>query len=172
MARSSLRPVRAVIAVVLSVLFAKAFVLDLAVVDGRSMLPSLGPGSVVLVLRCAYGISRPFGAGYMATWAVPRRGDVVAASNPRDGAAVVKRAAAIGPATLVVEAERLLGPGIDVELSHETASRLGPKTRIPSGSLFLLGDNLRESIDSRDYGPVEIESLRGKVLSFGKWAEQ
>ncbi|HET7838120.1 MAG TPA: signal peptidase I [Rectinemataceae bacterium] len=172
MARTILRPGRAVIAVILSVLFAKAFILDFAVVDGRSMLPSLEPGSVVLVLRCAYGLSRPFGGGYLATWASPRRGDLVAGSNPRNGEAIVKRAAAVGPATLVVEAGRLLGPGIDVELRGQAEAGLGPNPKVPRGSLFLLGDNPGESIDSRDYGSVPIESLSGKVLSFRSWAPQ
>jgi signal peptidase I len=31
-------------------------------------------------------------------------------------------------------------------------------------SVFLLGDNEAESLDSRHYGPVPIEALRGKVL--------
>ncbi len=172
MARSILRPGRAVIAVTLIVLTTKAFVLDLAVVDGRSMLPSLSPGSVVLVLRCAYGLARPFGGGYFLTWAMPRRGDLVAASNPQSSAGVVKRAVSIGPAFLVVEAQRLLGPGIDVELRSDAVQRLGARPEIPRGSLFLLGDNPRESVDSRDYGPVPIEAVSGKVLSFGKWAEQ
>ena len=133
-----LRPGWAILAAALLVLFTKAFILDAAIVDGRSMLPTLEPGTFVLVLRCAYGLRSPVGKGYLLRWATPRRGDVVAAANPRNGLPVVKR----------------VGTVLD-----------GPEP-----SLFLLGDNPPESLDSRDYGNVPIEAISGKVLVFGTWA--
>jgi len=99
------RPALALAAALLVALAAKAFVVDAAVVDGRSMLPGLKPGAVVLVLRCAYGLRLPSGDGYLLRWGAPRIGDVVAASSPRDGRPVVKRVASI----LVPEAYVLLG---------------------------------------------------------------
>ncbi len=172
MARSSLRPGGAVLAVIVFVLMVKSFVLDAAIVDGRSMQPTFGYGSVVLVLRCAYGLRLPFGEGYIVMWARPRRGDIVAATSPRDGSAIVKRVAAVGPTTLAVAAERLLGPDLDVELSSAAALRMGAEPEIPEGGLFLIGDNPADSIDSRDYGPVPIERVSGKVLSFAGWAKR
>jgi len=85
------------IAAILLVLAIKSFVLDAAIVDGRSMLPLLAPGAVVLVLRCAYGLRLPTGSGYLVRWASPSPGDVVAASSPRDGQPVVKRVAGTDP---------------------------------------------------------------------------
>lgn len=170
------RPLVAIIAAALLVLGIKAFILDVAVVDGRSMRPLLEPGELVLVLRCAYGLRAPFGPGYLCRWARPARGEVVAAANPRDGQAVVKRVAAAGPAALSVAAGRLLGPGLDAALSEEQAARLeeefaaGSGGRLPEGSVFLLGDNPTESIDSRDYGPLPVEALSGRVLLFARGA--
>jgi signal peptidase I len=86
-----LRPGWAILAAALLVLFVKVFVLDAAVVEGRSMLPTLVPGTLILVLRCAYGLPSPSGYGYLVRWARPRRGEVVAAASPRDGLPVVKR---------------------------------------------------------------------------------
>lgn len=34
---------------------------------------------------------------------------------------------------------------------------------IPNGSLFVLGDNIDHSYDSRDFGPIKIKDIRGKV---------
>jgi len=85
-----------VIAVLAAALAVKAFVLDAAVVEGRSMLPLLEPGRVVLVLRCAYGLRLPWGGRYLLRWAEPEIGQVVAAANPRDGRSVIKRVAALG----------------------------------------------------------------------------
>ncbi len=161
----SLRPGAVIIAVVVLVVAVKYLVLDAVVVDGRSMLPRLKPGSVVLVLRVSYGIKNPLGPGYLARWAAPRLGDVVAAANPRDGRVLVKRVAAVGPAELAVSAERLVGPMVDAFLGGERAAAIGPVLYVPEGSVFLLGDNQLESVDSREYGPVPIDLVYGRVLT-------
>lgn len=163
------RPGWAILAAALLVLLAKAFVLDAAIVDGRSMLPTYEPGALVLVLRCAYGLRSPSGSGYLLRWAEPRRGDAVAAASPRDGLPVVKRVAASGPVSLRMAAGRLVGPALDAPLTAEQAARVGAGVELPAGFLFLLGDNPRESVDSRDYGPVPIEAVSGRVLSFRRW---
>jgi signal peptidase I len=133
MRASSPRPGLILVAVVLFALAVKAFVLDAAVVEGRSMLPLLAPGAIVLVLRCAYGLRLPSGSGYLLRWAEPKVGQVVAASNPRDGKSVVKRVASLDSGGLV----------------------------------FLAGDNAPESVDSRDYGPVSLGAVRGRVILIG-----
>jgi signal peptidase I len=167
-----LRPGRAIVASALLLLLAKAFVLDGAIVDGRSMLPTLSPGSFVLILRCAYGLPSPWGPGYLLRWARPRRGDLVAALSPRDGLPVVKRVAAAGPATLSAAAGHLLGPGVDEPLTSEQAQRIGRSLELASGFVLLFGDNPGESLDSRDYGPVRIEDVSGRVLSWRGWARE
>ena len=166
----SFHPGWAILGAALFVLLSKVFVLDAAVVDGSSMRPTLEPGSLVLVLRCAYGLRSPSGHGYILRWAAPRRGDIVAAVNPRDGLPIVKRVGSVGPQTLAVDADRLVGPGLDAPLSAEEAVRFGRGIELSAGELILLGDNPLESLDSREYGPVPIEAVSGRVLSFGKWA--
>jgi signal peptidase I len=120
---------------------------------------------VILVLRCAYGIKNPFGPGYFVRWAAPRLGEVVAAPNPRDGRTVVKRVAAVGPVRLVVAAGALVGPLIDAPLDAGRSAELGDSLFVPAGSVLLLGDNVAESVDSRDYGPVSIDLIFGRVCA-------
>ena len=163
------RPGWAILAAAILLFLLKAFVLDAAVVDGPSMRPTLEPGSLVLVLRCAYGLRSPSGRGYLLRWARPRRGEVVAAASPRDGLPVVKRVAAAGPTLLSVAAGRLVGTALDAALTAEQAGRIGGELALPAGALFLLGDNPPESLDSRDYGPVPIEAVSGRVILFGRW---
>ncbi|MDA8425042.1 MAG: signal peptidase I [Treponema sp.] len=172
MARSSIRPGPAVLAAALIALAAKIFILDAAVVDGRSMLPLLKPGGVVLVLRCAYGLRWPFGGGYLLRWGTPRPGDVIAAVNPMDGKTVVKRAAAVGPVQLRFDEGRLVGPDLDLGLHGEAAERWSRGLYLRRGQVFLLGENLPESIDSRVYGPVTVDTVRGKVLLPPRWAKR
>ncbi len=128
------RFVAIILAAFLLVLTTKSFVLDLALVEGPSMYPTLRPGSVVVVLRCAYGLRFP-GGNYLLRWSVPRTGEVVAALNPRSGRAVVKRVVAALPGLSSTEP-----------------------------SLFLMGDNPDESLDSREYGLLPVESVLGRVI--------
>jgi signal peptidase I len=148
MKRPPLRPVRLIIAALLVAIAFKFFILDLALVAGPSMLPTLAPGRIVLVLRLAYGLRLPPGLSavgrgghpYLLRWSSPRPGSIVVARNPESGTAIIKRVAA--PEAIPV--------GIAV----------------PDSAVFLLGDNPAESLDSREYGPVPVEEIAGRVLGW------
>jgi signal peptidase I len=68
----------------------KLFVIDFMIADGRSMLPTIRPGFVLVVNRLAYGWRWPFGSGYALRWAAPKSGDLVVFVAP-DGRTAVKR---------------------------------------------------------------------------------
>lgn len=123
-----------ILAIIFALILVRSFVIDVAVVDGRSMQPSLRHGDVVFILKLAYGLRTPSGS-YCIVWARPENRDVVAAVRPNSNAVVIKR----------VSGERR-----DAEESM---------------SFFLLGDNLYESVDSRDFGPVPMNNILGKVFN-------
>jgi len=75
-----------------------------------------------------------------ARW--PRRGSVVVFHEPESGLLAIKRVAA--------------GPGDHIRISAGIL-HLGPD------QAWLLGDNSASSIDSRHYGPVELEALVGRA---------
>jgi signal peptidase I len=168
MSRHSVRPLVAILIAAALALLVKGFVLDLAVVDGRSMLPRYRDGDVVAVLRCAYGLRAPFGLGgaraYLLRWDQPAVGDIVAARSPADGRPVVKRVAVRGPLLLEGRDGHLRGGDLDLELDPGAAAVIGRVVELPPSTVFLLGDNLPESVDSRSYGPVSDEAIVGRVL--------
>jgi len=168
MSRHSARPLVAILIAAALALLVKGFVLDLAVVDGRSMLPRYRDGDVVAVLRCAYGLRAPFGLGgarpYLLRWSRPAVGDIVAARSPVDGRPVVKRVAVRGPLRLEGRDGHLRGGDLDLELDPGAAAVIGRVVELPASAVFLLGDNLPESVDSRSYGPVGDEAIVGRVL--------
>ena len=132
----------AVLVAILVIMATRTFVIDAAVVSGTSMAPTLMPGSIIVILRCAYGVRNP-GGGYLLFWSSPRTGDVVVSLNPQTGESVVKRVVASLPG-----------------LSRQESS------------LFLMGDNPGESLDSRKYGLVPVESILGRVLLSKPWVNR
>jgi signal peptidase I len=145
----------------------RLFVVDLVIVSGESMEPSVSAGTVVLVLRCAYGIRRPFGGGYIVRWKDPYPGEVVLVEPAGLGQRRrVKRVFETGPAFLNTVAEVLYGRAGEIPLSPANAVRYAGSIYLQPGFVFLVGDNISESFDSRQYGPVPIEMIDGMVLLY------
>lgn len=84
------RTARVVAAAFAATLLLKIFVVDFVIAEGRSMLPTVEPGTVIAVNRVAYGLRNPFGPAYLVRWAFPRTGDVVLFRSP-DGRLAIKR---------------------------------------------------------------------------------
>lgn len=145
-------------------LMAKLFVVDAAFVSGPSMEPTLRAGSVVVYLKAAYGLSFPLLG--RVSWARPSAGDIVVATSPGDGGAiVVKRVVAVGPATLEMDAGNAVLPdGSRLPWAGRADPPPGP-IELAEDQVFLAGDNPAQSLDSRDYGPLPVEALSGRVLS-------
>ncbi len=58
---------------------------------------------------------------------------------------------------------RSLGHALEDEY-HYPASESMSTTTIPDGSIFVLGDNRDYSSDSRDFGSIQINAIRGKMI--------
>jgi signal peptidase I len=68
----------------------KMFCFDFVMVEGRSMLPSLKPGSILFVNRMAYGFRLPWMKEYLVSWNSPKKNDIVVFITPM-GHTAVKR---------------------------------------------------------------------------------
>jgi signal peptidase I len=122
-------PGRAVFLACVAAMLMKFCLFDFMITEGLSMLPAIKPGTILVVLRTAYGFRLPGSAGYLLRWAKPNTGDVVVFFTPRGDTAVKRCNALVG-----------------------------------EDAFFALGDNNRESYDSRFYGPVPVDHIIGKVL--------
>ncbi|MDR2552206.1 MAG: signal peptidase I [Treponema sp.] len=81
---------RAAFLAFLAAMLIKLFLLDLMITQGRSMLPTLKPGSVLVVNKAAYGFRVPGLGLYLVRWSRPREGDLVVFYTPL-GERAVKR---------------------------------------------------------------------------------
>lgn len=116
------------------------------------MLPTLSPsGDWVVYSRLPYHftrLARPFA-----------RGDVVIAVHPfMPDRAVGKRIVALEGDTVEVN------PGAIRVDADGAAKGAGTKfVKVPPGHCWLQGDNLSNSTDSRDYGPVPMALVQARV---------
>jgi signal peptidase I len=106
----------------------------------------------------------------------PQRGDVILFEYEPGSANFLKRVVGVagdtiarGPRnTILVNGKTLVLPapcGKDVSNRHFVFE--GPAFQpvtVPEGALFVIGDNLDNSYDSRMFGPIRIEKVRGKAL--------
>lgn len=146
-------------------LFVKLFILDIRLVSGSSMSPALQDGSVITEFKLAWGIPVPFRNSYLIRWSEPRTGDLVI--YPWNGRYVIKRCIATAGTPLVFteKPEYSVHVGeLTVPLSRDQYETMKKTERVPEGMIFTLGDNMAESRDSRHYGFVSIDSIRGKLL--------
>jgi signal peptidase I len=136
------------------VLACRALVAEPFSIPSASMAPTLQAGDRVIADKLAYR----FGA--------PRPGDLAVLEAP-DGEVLAKRIVAVGGQRVeirdgVLFVDRI--PRREPYVDHEMVDGFffGP-ARVPSGSVFVLGDNRGNSEDSRDFGAVPREHLIGRV---------
>lgn len=151
--------------VIIAALLVKLFAFDILFVSGPSMRPTLTTGTPIFEFKLAWGIPIPFSNRYFARWGSPAVGEIVI--YPLHGNYVVKRCVATAGTQLVFSAERgysVLVGETRIPLDEGQYQNLKDARRVPDGMIFALGDNMAESRDSRDYGFVSIDSIRGKAL--------
>ena len=149
----------ALISAALVLVLVFSFVFRIIQVDGSSMVPTLTNGDKLIV----------WGAGY-----TPERGDVVIVdSYTTYGKPLVKRVIAKGGDTIsidyetgtvtvngeVLQEDYIAEPtylGYDVEFPYT----------VPEGTVFVMGDNRNQSLDSRStyVGCIDERDILGKVL--------
>eukprot|EP00250_Pteridium_aquilinum_P006822 c16660_g2_i1 orf=812-1297(-) len=117
----------------------KEHVVEIHQVMGPSMLPTFSAtGDVLLVERLSTRFQRV------------KQGDIVMSLSPENPRLIV--------------CKRILGlEGDEVTVLPSKGNGLLQHVSVPKGHVWLQGDNLLNSADSRNYGPVPYALLKGKV---------
>ena len=164
-------------------LFIRTFIVQAFKIPSGSMIPTLQIGDHILVNKLAYGVRIPFLEEYMLTFAKPQRGDVVVFIFPEDRSKdFIKRVVGVAGDSVEVRGKKVYINGKQVDDPHahfegddpQTAglpSRddYGPRT-VPENHIFVMGDNRDRSYDSRFWGYVDLNEVRGKAfLIYWSW---
>lgn len=132
------------------------FVVQVSVVRGHSMEPGIADGDRLLVDRLAYRVGEV------------HRFDVVVLRYPRDpGVDFVKRVVGLPGEVLRIESGRVFVDGEPLPASFAIVpdcAQMAPMV-VPDDSYFVLGDNRPISCDSREFGLVAGDLLKGRVCA-------
>ena len=154
---------------ILAALLIRVFLFQQYYIDGPSMESTLMPEDRVLVNKLSYRLHDV------------NRGDVIVfdrLTNETQHDDLIKRVIALPGETLEVRSCVVYIDGVQLEepyLDPEQLSQPDPVSRcgshtdisaitIPEGDVFVMGDNRVQSFDSRDFGPIEINKIRGRAF--------
>jgi len=165
-----------VVAIILAILI-RALLVQAFKIPSGSMEPTLLIGDHILVNKLVYGIRIPFTNLRWPRIADPERGDVIVFVYPEDRTKdFIKRVVAIGGDTVEIRNKKVFvnGKEVNAPYAHYFSNTLypaeasprdnfGPK-KVPPDHLFVMGDNRDFSHDSRFWGFVPVEDVKGEAF--------
>jgi len=158
-------------------LFLRAFVIQAFRIPSESMLDTLLVGDFLFVNKFEYGPKIPFTHIRLPGLRAPRRGDVIVFQFPQNPSVdFIKRCVATGGQTLEVHDKQVSVDG--VKLAEPYAVHKDPNIRPPGydfrdnygpftvnpGELFMMGDNRDNSNDSRYWGTLKLDLIKGRAM--------
>jgi signal peptidase I len=160
-----------IVIAVLIALFIRAFVVQAFKIPSSSMEPTLLVGDHLLVNKFIYGIRIPYTDIKFFQYRKPQRGDIIVFIFPKDRKKdFIKRVIATEGEKVVIIHNKIYIDDklIDDPWGHFTMPRstiedYGP-VKVPGDSLFVMGDNRDNSQDSRFWGFVRVNEVKGKAL--------
>jgi signal peptidase I len=189
-----------IIAIVLA-LTIRVFVVQAFKIPSGSMIPTLLVGDHILVSKLAYGFQLPedcefqvsfppvacFSSAFVVKFDPPQRGDIIVFRYPEDeNKDFIKRVIGLPGDTLHIQNKQVMvngellkdegftqriDPGI-IDGRINPRDNLGPLT-IPPDSYFVMGDNRDQSLDSRFWGFVRMDKIKGRAfLVYWSWNGQ
>ena len=144
------------IAVVLA-FFIRYFIVELYMVEGPSMRPTLVNSERLVVNKFIYRFRQP------------ERGEILVFKYPRDQSRdFIKRVIAVPGDTIEVKEGRVFVNGqlLNEDYILERTRGSYPVSTVPAGHVFVMGDNRNNSEDSRfkDVGFVPYSLIKGKAV--------
>ena len=159
----------------------RAFMVQAFSIPSGSMQPTLLIGDYLLVNKFSYGIRNPLTNKVWVQVGQPQRGDVVVFIFPQDPAKdYIKRIIGLPGDRIEIVNKKVFINGKLFETpqavyddpmiipapqrsTDSARDNLGPVV-VPAHSFFVMGDNRDHSYDSRFWGFVPMDSLRGKAF--------
>jgi signal peptidase I len=169
--------VESIIIAILIALFIRTFIICAYKIPSRSMVPTLLVGDHILVSKFIYGVKIPLLRRTIISVRQPKRGEVVVFIFPKDRSKdFIKRVIGIGGDKIEIKNKKIFindkefndsygifSDSLILPQSMQPRDNFGPVT-VPEKSIFVMGDNRDESLDSRFWGFVDLKDVEGKAF--------
>ena len=169
----------------------RAFLFETFRMPGQSMIPSVPPGSTMVIKKLGYGHYGAYGISifHSAPSAQVERGDVIAFRYPKNPDLIyAKRVVGLPGDVVEYKGNRLVVNGLVRTTGEESSSQQYRTLRetldkvsytivalrdepsqdfqstVPPNEFFVLGDNRENSSDSRHWGSVPAQNIVGKLV--------
>ena len=176
----------AIFIAVLLALVIRTLVVQAFTIPSGSMMDTLLVGDYILVNKFLYGPEVPFTDHHVPGLRAPRRGDIIVFKYPQDEKRDFIKRIVAGPgetvqirgARVFVDGRPLQEPyvkGADGPVSSGAQTYCGyaygcEPTVVPADAYFVMGDNRDNSQDSRYWGFVKRDKIKGKAfLTYWSW---
>jgi signal peptidase I len=200
--KSVLREYAEAIIVAMLLAFAiRVFVVQAFKIPSGSMIPTLQIGDHILVSKLSYGLQWPgdcafkvsfppvtcYASHQVVSFGQPQRGDVIVFRYPEDeDKDFIKRIVGLPGDQIEIRNKAVLVNGVPlddraytqrvdpgvIEGTINPRDNFGPMT-VPRDSYFVMGDNRDQSLDSRFWGYVRAEKIKGKAFRiYWSWSGQ
>jgi len=176
----------AIIIALLLAFFIRAFVVQAFKIPSGSMIPTLLIGDHILVSKFIYGIRNPFTGKVLIPVKDPERLDVVVFKYPVNPSQdFIKRIIGLPGDKIEIINKKVYvngsplspDPGVR-DYEHVIPEGRSPRdffgpVVVPERSLFVMGDNRDNSHDSRFWGFVNFDNLKGKAfVMYWSWDKE
>jgi signal peptidase I len=167
---------KAIITALILALIIRTFVVQAFKIPSGSMLPTLLVGDHILVNKFIYGIKIPLTDTRLFQFTKPKRGDIIVFRYPEDPSRdFIKRVIAVegdvvgGMNKKVVVNRQILDEPYIQHTDSSTVGNVSPRDNfgpfiVPKNKYFVMGDNRDQSYDSRFWGYVDINDIKGKAF--------
>lgn len=158
-------------------LFIRTFIVQAFKIPSGSMIPTLQVGDHILVNKLSYGVRIPFWGHYIVEFKKPQRGDVLVFVFPEDRSKdFIKRVIGVGGDLVEIRGKKVYINNRPLEDAHAYFEGDGQEgsglyirddyapRQVPEEHIFVMGDNRDRSYDSRFWGFVNIEDVKGKAF--------
>ena len=162
---------------VVLMLIVRIFLLQAFRIPSESMRETLLVGDFLFVTKIDYGAKLPFTHVRLPGLRTPKRGDIIVFQWPPDPSQdFIKRCIATGGETVEIRHRQVFVNGkplTEPYARHSTPVEEPPgmsprdnlsAVTVPPGHLFMMGDNRENSADSRYWGFVPMDLVKGRAL--------
>jgi signal peptidase I len=162
-------------------LFIRYYFFEPFKIPSGSMIDTLLIKDKIVVSKIAYGLRIPFTGKRIMPFRGLERGDIIVFKAPKAASEerknFVKRLVAlpgervkINDGHIYINDEKVTSPPSVADREYAGDSAFGDfgtvrEVRVPEGHVYVLGDNTRSSRDSRAWGYVPIEDVKGPAVA-------